>query len=87
MLPDFGNGTFISVPNVVRVTFMTGGKQNEFVSQYKPCAITNVSINYTPDGSWAAYAKGAPVATQLTVQFKELKMLFANDINVSGATF
>ena len=69
------------------VTLMTGSSPNEYVSQFKPCAITNVSINYTPDGSWSAYQEGAPVATQLTVQFKELKMLFAEDINEGGKSF
>lgn len=93
MLPEFGNGAFISVPNVVRVTFMSGSKPNKYVSQFKPCAITNVSINYTPDGSWASYKgdseenDGSPVSTQLTIQFKELKMIFADDIKVDGETY
>lgn len=87
MLPSFGDGGFINVPNVVRVTFMTGDGPNPYVSQFKPCAITNVAINYTPDGSWASYDGGAPVATNITVTFKELKMLFAEDINIGDATF
>lgn len=87
MLPSFGRGAFIEVPNVVRVTFMTGSEPNPFVSQFKPCAINNVSINYTPDGSWASYEGGAPVATNITINFKELKMLFAEDINIGDATY
>lgn len=87
MLPSFGGGGFIGVPNIVRVTFMTGSKPNPFVSQFKPCAISNVSINYTPDGSWASYEGGAPVATNITINFKELKMLFAEDINIGDATY
>lgn len=99
MLPTFG-GQFIKVPNIVKVTFMTGNNPNEFVSQFKPCAVTNVSVNYTPDGSWATYGGvsegdeasgksilGAPVSTSLTIQFKELKMLFADDITVDGASY
>ena len=84
MLPSFGGGGFIGVPNIVRVTFMTGSDPNPFVSQFKPCAISNVSINYTPDGSWASYEGGAPVATNITINFKELKMLFAEDVNVNS---
>jgi len=87
MLPSFGDGGFIGVPNIVRVTFMTGNSPNPYVSQFKPCAITNVSINYTPDGSWASYKGGAPVATNITINFKEMKMLFAEDITVGAATF
>lgn len=95
MLPEFG-GQFIKIPNIVKVTFMTGGSANQWVSQFKPCAISNVSVNYTPDGSWASYGgttkegqqvTGAPVATTLTIQFKELKMLFQNDITLDGASY
>jgi len=96
MLPEFG-GQFIKVPKIVKVTFMTGNSANQFVSQFKPCAVSNVSVNYTPDGSWATYkgvssstgmnVVGAPVATTLTLQFKELKMLFADDITVDGASY
>jgi hypothetical protein len=87
MLPSFGGGGFIGVPNVVRVTFMTGSSPNPFVSQFKPCAISNVSINYTPDGSWASYEGGAPVATNITINFKELKMLFESDVAIEGVSF
>ncbi len=86
MLPTFG-GAFIKVPNIVKVTFMTGNSPNQFVSQFKPCAVTSTNINYTPDGSWATYREGRPVATQLTLQFKELKMIFADDITIDGASY
>lgn len=87
MLPGFGRGTFINVPNVVRVTFMSGSSPNAYIPQFKPCAITNVSINSTAEGAWASYEGGAPVSTTLSIQFKELKMLFADDINEQGATY
>ena len=62
---------------------MTGNKLNPYVTQYKPCAITNVNINYTPDGSYATYEDGSPVATMLQVQFKELKLVFEDEIPLS----
>ena len=94
MLPSYGGQAFaglvpntsalVTVPKVCQVNFMTGNKLNEFVPQYKACAITAVNINLTPDGAWAAYEKGAPVATELSVQFKELKLIFANEIDVNS---
>ena len=36
--------------------------------------------SYTPDGSWATYGDGAPVAIQLTVSFQETKLLFSEDV-------
>ena len=71
---------FIAVPNLVNVAFMSGSGLNPHVPQYKMCAITNVDVNYTPDGSWATYGDGAPVAIQLTVSFQETKLLFSEDV-------
>ena len=96
MLPSFGgttlantanSGALLSVPKIVQVSFMTGNGLNEYVSQFKPCAITSVNINYTPDGAWATYKGGAPVATELQITFKELKLVFADEITDTGATF
>jgi hypothetical protein len=96
MLPSFGgvtlagtatSGALLSVPKIVKVSFMTGNGLNEYVSQFKPCAITSVNINYTPDGTWASYKGGAPVATELQVTFKELKLIFADEITSTGATY
>ena len=82
-----GNGNFITLPKIVAVSFMTGNELNEYVTQYKPCAITGVDINHTPDGAWAAYKGGAPVATEIKVSFKELKLIFAQEIASKGASF
>lgn len=82
-----GNGNFITIPKIVRVAFMTGKELNEYVTQYKPCAITGVEINHTPDGAWAAYKNGAPVATEIKISFKELKLIFAQEIASKGASF
>ena len=82
-----GNGNFITLPKIVQVSFMTGGTLNEYITQYKPCAITGVDINHTPDGAWAAYKGGAPVATELKITFKELKLIFSQEIASEGASF
>ena len=82
-----GNGNFITLPKIVAVSFMTGNELNEYVTQYKPCAITGVDINHTPDGAWAAYKGGAPVATEIKISFKELKLIFAQEIASKGASF
>ena len=91
MLPSFGgkvantfeSGALLTIPKIVSAKFMTGNKLNKYVTQYKPCAITNVNINYTPDGSYATYEDGSPVATLLSIQFKELKLIFENEIPLS----
>jgi len=68
------------VPAIVDVTFMTGNSPNPNVTQFKPCAITDLDISYTPDGAWSTYTDGSPVATTLKVTLQELKMLYADEI-------
>jgi len=80
---DKGVGSLLTLPKIVSVKFMTGNVLNKYVTQYKPCAITNVSINYTPDGSYATYQDGSPVATLLSIQFKELKLVFEQEVPLS----
>ena len=78
-------GALLTIPKIVSVKFMTGSKLNPYVSQFKPCAITSVNINYTPDGSYATYSDGSPVATMLQVSFKELKLVFEQEVPLSDS--
>jgi hypothetical protein len=95
MLPQFGGnassffggedgggaGNLIRVPNICKVTFMFGSNVHPYLPQYKSMAISNVAINYTPDGAYATYENGSPIATQLKVSLKELKNIFASEIS------
>lgn len=92
ILPKFNGDSsqiraFVGVPNIVDVTFMTGNTINEHVTQYKPCAITGFDVSYTPDGAWATYANGRPVATTISIEFKELKMVYAEEISRTGGSY
>lgn len=96
MLPSFGGQALfgsvqapnlITIPKVCQVTFMKGNSPHPYLSQYKTCAIDNVSVNYTADGSYATYKDGSPVATELTVSFKEMKNIFAEEIVESGPSY
>ena len=46
---------FIGVPDLCRVAFMHGGNEHEALPRFKMCAITQVDVNYTPDGTYATY--------------------------------
>ena len=71
---------FIRVPLLCKFSFMRGGDTNKWIPQYKPCAITQVEVNYTPDGTYATYADGSPIATELSIKFIETKLIFDNEI-------
>ena len=94
MLPKFNGDSskvraFVGVPGIVDVTFRKGASDHPYVSQFKPCAITGFDVSYTPDGAWATYANGSPVSTTMSIEFKELKMLYAEEITstLDGASY
>jgi len=76
----FGKDNFVRVPFLCKFSFMTGSEMNRNVQQFKPCAIRKVAVNYTSDGTYATYRGGEPVATELTLNFLESKILFKSDI-------
>ena len=75
-------GNWIRVPNLCKFTFMKGANEHPYITQYKPCAISKVEVNYTPDGTYATYEDGAPIATELRVNFMETKLIFAHEITL-----
>ena len=73
---------FIKVPDLVRVAFMRGGNINNDVPQFKMCALSQVDINYTPDGTYATYHDGSMVATELTLNFQETKLVYKEEADL-----
>lgn len=78
---------YIRVPDLVRVSFMRGGGLNPNVPQYKMCALTQVDINYTPDGAYATTKDGRMVAYNLALAFQETKLVFREEIQVKGPSY
>ncbi len=71
---------WIRVPNLCKFSFMKGGGSHPYVTQFKPCAINKVEVNYTPDGTYATYHDGAPLSVELTLNFMETKVIFRDDV-------
>ena len=72
---------FIGVPNLCKVSFMKGSSEHDVLPRFKMCAVTQVDVNYTPDGTYATYADGQPVAMTLTLNFQETKICFAEEVD------
>jgi hypothetical protein len=78
--PDVnGSGLFVSAPNVFKLEYMSGGKHHPFLHRFKPCALTQMSVNYNGSAQYATYADATPVHMQLTLQFQELSPIYAED--------
>ena len=49
-------------------------KKNEKLFKFGRCVITNLSVDYAPNG-WTAMSNGAPVQTRLTISLKEIEIV------------
>ena len=50
-----------------------------FLNKFKPTVLTSMSVNYTGAGTYASYADGKPVSLQMSLVFKELNPIYAED--------
>lgn len=81
------NRNYIGVPNLCIVEFMKGEQPHPYLTQYKPCGIQGVRITYTPDGQYSTYRDGSPVATGLSLDFIESKLVYSNEISYGGSSY
>lgn len=87
------NANYIGVPDLCQVQFRKGNNLHPYLPVWKMCAITDVSVNYTPDGVYATYggtdtdAHGSPVATELSLTFQETKLIYRQDITLNGTSY
>ena len=79
-----GPSFFLGTPNIFRLRYLTKDKMDiAGVNKFKPCALTNVSVNYTPDGQWMAYDNGMPISVVMTLSFNELEPIYNTDYSAS----
>lgn len=74
-----GGGLFVKAPNIFKLEYMSGGKQHPFLHRFKPCALTQISVNYNGSAQYATYSDATPVHMQMTLQFQELSPLYSED--------
>ena len=78
-------GFFLVPPSVFNIEFYYNGEKNPNLPLLSDCVLTGIEVDYSPNG-WASYevpgknspdvgGTGAPVATRLTLSFKETVIL------------
>jgi hypothetical protein len=78
-----GGGLFVTAPNIFKLEYMSGGKSHPFLHRFKPCALTQMSVNYNGSAQYATYSDATPVHMQMTLQFQELSPIYAEDYDQS----
>ncbi len=76
---EVGQNMFWVPPALFEIDFKQQGQHNDKLPRLKDCVIESIDVNYTPNG-WSAHADGAPVQTNLTIQFKEISLIGRDDV-------
>jgi hypothetical protein len=74
-----GAGLFIDSPNIFQLEYRSGNGKHPFLNSFKPCALTNMAVDYTASGTYATYEDATPVHMKLTLSFQELNPVYFSD--------
>tara|TARA_B100001113_G_scaffold126960_1_gene103622 strand:- start:283 stop:1314 length:1032 start_codon:yes stop_codon:yes gene_type:complete len=77
MAPKGGGTNFLKTPNIFEIQYV--GKASDYLNRIKLCALKNVTMNYTADGTFTTYNDGSPISMNMTLQFGELTPIFNED--------
>lgn len=81
---------YLSTPNIFELSYMKGNGVHPFLHRFKQCFLTDMSVNYTGEGTYATYGGaindggGTPVSMIMDLGFKELEPIYADDYNSAG---
>ena len=70
---------FLKSPNTFNINYFHNGEKHKGINEIKECALQNMTVNYTPDGYYAAHADGYLVTYDITMQFQELEPVYNDE--------
>ena len=91
MLPEM-KGTshrYLTLPSTFDIHYMwqsgygddAVAKENSFYNKIATCVLTNVGVDYTPNGEVQSFGDGAPTQITMSLSFKETEMMTKQHIN------
>jgi hypothetical protein len=77
MHPEFkdANNFLYIYPSEFDIFYYNGGKENLNVNRHTSCVLTDMVVNYSPNGQFTSFANGMPTQINVTLTFKELATL------------
>ena len=72
---------YLKTPRVFQLAYKQGPNDHPFLHKFKQCALTDMSVNYTGEGTYATYGGdlSAPVSMVMDLGFKELEPIYSGD--------
>ena len=79
------NSLFLGTPDIFELTYRKGSSDHPYLNRFKQCALLDISVNYTGEGTYATYDDGTPVSMIMDLTFRELEPVYDSDYyNGSG---
>ena len=77
MHPEFkdANNFLYIYPSEFDISYYNNGQENLNVNRHTSCVLTDMVVNYSPNGQFAAFENGMPTQINVTLTFKELATL------------
>ena len=81
MAPGVGAaGLFLQSPNIFKIEYRNSeGQPHPFLNTFKPLALTDMAVNYTPNNQYTTYEDSGMIQYQLSLTFKEIDPIFRED--------
>jgi hypothetical protein len=82
MHPEFkdSNNFLYVYPSEFDIFYYQNGKENLNIHRHTSCVLTELSINYTPNGAFTTFENGMPTQINVQMSFRELSLLTKDKI-------
>lgn len=82
MHPEFKDAaSFIYLyPSEFDIYYYYLTKENKYIHRHTSCVLTEMNVNYTPNGSFTTFKNGMPTQINMQLSFKELAILTKDQI-------
>lgn len=77
MHPEFktSNEFLYLYPSEFDITYYKGENENLSIHRHTSCVLTEMNVNYTPQGVFSTFPNGMPTQIQVSLTFRELMLL------------
>ena len=77
MHPEFKDAAnFLYIyPSEFDIYYYQGGKENMNLHRHTSCVLTELNVNYAPQGQFTTFQNGMPTQINITLNFRELALL------------
>lgn len=65
---------FWTPPSEFDITFYNRGTENTKIPRINTCALTQIDVSYSPNGTWSTFYDGYPVQIRMQLAFREVEV-------------